>query len=81
MKTLYFPETSLKELAVQINQFFNVEVSDKTVNKCYHQCAFKYGSRVISHPPKVIICGAIGFNFKSNLVIFTKSVNPQVYIY
>lgn len=31
-------------------------------------------------PPKVMIWGAIGYNFKSNLVIFTQSVNSQTYI-
>ncbi len=32
------------------------------------------------HPPKVMIWGAIGYNFRSNLVVFTKSVNSDVYI-
>lgn len=32
------------------------------------------------HPPKVMIWGGIGYNFRTNLVIFTKSVNKIVYI-
>ena len=33
----------------------------------------------LPHPPKVMIWGAIGYNFKSNLVFFDRSVNSDTY--
>lgn len=32
------------------------------------------------HTPKVMIWGAIGYNYRSNLAIFNQSVNSDVYI-
>ena len=33
----------------------------------------------VAHPPSILVWGAIGLNFKSNLVIIEGSVNSQIY--
>ena len=71
--------------------FKNVVFSDESLFQLYNgnrwlrRRSDDYSPQVcsekVAHPPKVMIWGAIGYNFKSNLIFFEGPVNTESYVF
>lgn len=80
IKEFYFATFYYKNIIFSDESWFILGPNNYYVWKYEGEVYNSISQEKVSPPPKVMIWGGIGYNFKTNLVIFSKGVNAETYI-